>query len=49
MHMLAVFLTFHDIDYRPTNQEVVKIGLSIDDGTIVYDELFNWLKKIIKQ
>ncbi len=46
MHMLAAFLRFHDINYRPTNDEVIKIGLSLADGSMNYQELLKWLKNI---
>ena len=26
MHMLAVFLRFHDVNYAPSNDEVIRIG-----------------------
>ena len=46
MHMLAAFLRFHDINYSPTNDEVIKIGLSLADGSMNYQELLKWLKNI---
>ena len=46
MHMLATFLRFHDIDYSPSNEEVIKVGLSIADGSMGYQDLVVWLKHI---
>jgi len=46
MHMLAVFLRFHDIDYSPTNAEVIRVGLSLADGSMSYEDLVGWLKCI---
>jgi death on curing protein len=46
MHMLASFLRFHDVNYAPTNDEVIKVGLSLADGSMSYQDLLTWLKKI---
>ncbi len=46
MHMLALFLRFHEIVYAPSNAEVVRIGLSLANGSIGYEELLTWLKKV---
>lgn len=48
MHMLASFLRFHDIDYAPTNDEVIRVGLSLADGSMSYQDLLNWLKRITR-
>ena len=46
MHMLASFLRFHDIDYAPTNDEVIKVGSSLADGSMSDHDLLIWLKQI---
>lgn len=46
MHILAVFLRFHDIDYKPSNDEVVRVGLLLADGSMTYQDLLAWLRKI---
>lgn len=46
MHMLASFLRFHDINYAPTNNDVIRVGLSLADGTMSYQDLLAWLKQI---
>lgn len=46
MHMLALFLRFHEIGYAPSNSEVVKVGLSLAKGSMSYDDLLIWLNKV---
>lgn len=46
MHMLGLFLRFHEIVYTPSNDEVVRVGLSIANGSMGYQELLTWLRKI---
>jgi death-on-curing protein len=46
MHMLGLFLRFHEIVYTPSNAEVVRVGLSIANGSMEYQELLTWLRKI---
>ena len=48
MHMLAVFLRFHDVNYAPSNDEAIKIGLSLADGSMTYEDLVKWLKESIQ-
>lgn len=48
MHMLALFLRFHEIVYAPSNSEVVRVGLSLANGSMSYNELLIWLKKVIQ-
>ncbi|MDA3931869.1 MAG: type II toxin-antitoxin system death-on-curing family toxin [Tenericutes bacterium] len=48
MHMLALFLRFHDIDYSPTNDEVIRVGISLADGSMNDKDLLIWLKQITK-
>jgi death on curing protein len=47
MHMLALFLRFHEIIYTPSSVEVVRVGLSLANGSMTYEDLLNWLKKVI--
>lgn len=46
MHMLALFLRFHEINYAPSNSEVVRVGLSLANGSMGYDDLLIWLNKV---
>ena len=45
MHSMAVFLRFHDIDYSPSEEEVIKVGFALADGSMDYQALISWLKK----
>lgn len=47
MHILALSLRMHNIDYRPTNQEVVFVGLAVANGQMNYDDLLKWVTSII--
>lgn len=49
MHALAVFLRINDINYAPTNDEVIRVGFSIADGILSYEALIEWLKEIINK
>lgn len=49
MHALAVFLRMNDVDYTPTNEEVIKVGLSLADGSMSYMALIKWLKETINK
>jgi len=44
MHMLAVFLRFHDVIYQPSNTEVIRVGLELANGAMTYDQLLHWVK-----
>lgn len=46
MHALALFLRINDVDYEPTNEEVIKVELGLADGSMNYQSLIKWLKKI---
>ena len=44
------FLRINDINYAPTNDEVIRVGFSIADGTLSYEALIGrWLKEIINK
>jgi death-on-curing protein len=44
MHMLAVFLRFHDVSYKPVNAEVIRVGFSVASGEMSYELLLDWVK-----
>jgi death-on-curing protein len=44
MHMLGVFLRFHDVIYQPSNTEVIRVGLELANGAMTYDQLLHWVK-----
>lgn len=43
MYILLTFLETNGIKIRPTNEEVVRVGLSVADGSMNYDELLKWI------
>lgn len=47
MHMMALFLRFHEISYQPSNEEVIRVGLSLANNQMTYEELVNWVNKNI--
>lgn len=46
MHMLAIFLRFHEIHYAPSSQEVVRVGLSLANSSMTIQELMIWITKV---
>jgi len=48
MHMLALFLRMHDIDFKPSNQEVIRVGLALASNQMNYEELLKWVKIMIR-
>jgi len=45
MHMIALFLRFHEIPYLPSNEEVIRVGLSLANNKMTYEELVEWVHK----
>lgn len=43
MYVLLVFLEVNGIKLRPTNDEVVRVGLAIAAGEMRYKELLAWI------
>lgn len=43
MYILLTFLETNGIKIRPTNEEVARIGLSVADGTMKYEDLLKWI------
>jgi death on curing protein len=48
MHMLALFLRIHDVDYRPSNHEVIRVGLELASNQLSYEDLICWVNQNIK-
>lgn len=48
MHMLMLYLRFHQIPFHPTNAEVFKIGMVIATRKINFMDLFIWVSKTIQ-
>ena len=45
MYILLTFLEVNGIKMNPTSDEVVRVGLSVADGKMDYNELLDWIKK----
>lgn len=48
MHLLALTLRMNDVDYRPTNEEVVRVGFAIASGEMTYEELVQWVEQLLR-
>lgn len=44
MYVMIAFLEVNGIYLECTNEDVVKVGLSIADGSMHYEELLQWIK-----
>jgi len=44
IHAMLVYLMINDIDLDYTQEELVKIGLGLAEGTILPDDLSLWIK-----
>lgn len=43
MYILLTFLETNGIKIRPTNKEVARVGLSVADGKMKYEDLLKWI------
>lgn len=43
MYILLTFLETNGIKIRPTNEEVARVGLSVADGKMKYEDLLKWI------
>ncbi len=48
MYIMLTFLEVNGIKIRPTNAEVVRVGLSVADGSMKYDGLLAWVRENVK-
>lgn len=44
MYVMIAFLEVNGIYLECTNEDIVKVGLSIADGSMRYEELLQWIK-----
>ncbi|MDR1092684.1 MAG: type II toxin-antitoxin system death-on-curing family toxin [Clostridiales bacterium] len=44
MYVMLAFLEAGGISIRVPNEEIVRVGLALADGTMKYDELLQWVK-----
>ena len=49
MYIMLTFLEVNGLRARPTNEEVVRVGLGVASGEIKYDELLEWARKVTKR
>ena len=43
MYIMITFLEVNGIAFDATNDEVIRVGLSLADGSMKYDELLDWI------
>lgn len=43
IHIMLVFLALNGIEIECTQEELITLGLSLADGSMKFDELFDWL------
>ena len=44
MYIMLTFLEVNGLRVRPTNEEVVRVGLGVAAGEMKYDELLAWVR-----
>ncbi len=49
MHALAVYLRMHDIDYHPSQEEVINAGLANASNHWSYEKVLNGVDEIIQK
>ena len=45
VYLMLTFLEMNGIRIQAANEEIVKIGLSVADGSMQYDDLLAWVRK----
>ena len=48
MYIMLTFLEVNGLRARPTNEEVVRVGLGVASGEIKYDELLAWVRLVTR-
>lgn len=49
MYIMLTFLEVNGLKARPTNAEVVRVGLAVAAGTMKYEELLSWVREVTGQ
>ena len=49
MYIMLTFLEVNGFRARPTNEEVVRVGLGVASGEIKYEALLAWVRKVTKR
>lgn len=45
MYIMLTFLEANGLKVRPTNEEVVRVGLAVASGQMKYEELLAWVRQ----
>lgn len=45
MHTLAVYLRFHNFSYKPSVDEVIRVGYAIASNQMDYSHVLTWVKE----
>ena len=45
VYIMLTFLEMNGIRIQATNKEIVRIGLSVADGSMQYDDLLDWVRQ----
>jgi death-on-curing protein len=49
MYIMLTFLEVNGLKARPTNAEVVRVGLAVAAGSMKYEELLSWVREVAGQ
>ena len=49
MYIMLTFLEVNGLRARPSNEDVIRVGLGVASGEIQYEELLVWVQKIVKR
>ena len=44
MYVMLTFLEVNGIRINPSNEEVVRVGLAVAEGTMTYEDLLEWIR-----
>ena len=48
MYIMLTFLEVNGLRARPSNEDVVRVGLGVAAGQIKYEELLAWVREMVK-
>ena len=48
MYIMLTFLEVNGLHARPSNEDVVRVGLGVASGQIKHEELLGWVRKMVK-
>ena len=46
MHVMLTFLEINGISVEISNEEVARVGIALADGSMSYEELLDWIRKL---